>query len=69
MQKPDLKRGTRVSLKVPTNVFEGIDPDPLPVGSRGVVHTILDNYYVVQWDNAYTLTHEYDELTPLKKGD
>ena len=66
-KKTRIGTGARVELIIPSPAFEGLDPDPLPVGSEGrVAETYPDGTIEIQWDIGTVATHlETDvELVP-----
>ena len=69
MAKAQARAGARVQLITPTNAFEGVYPDPLPVGSRGKIDYIrADGWACVRWDAGHTVDHDPTELKMIKAG-
>lgn len=62
MIRPNAKPGTRVRLVCPTNALEGIEPEPLPVGSEGFIDYTEGNFATVRWDAGFTLPHLFEDL-------
>lgn len=63
MARRKLKPGARVKLVVPAVAFAGMDPDPVPIGSLGVVEELREGgSVVVLWDMGIRADHNEDEV-------
>lgn len=67
MRKIKARPGAYVRLTMPSATFTGMEPNPLPVGSAGIVNSVGPGGNLeISWDVGVTATHVEDEILVVK---